>query len=125
MKNGSKSSQKQGAGILGKREAPEGKNSSKGSSEGGATPSTAKDMEAELLRLMRENDKLKNQLSDSQGEVFLHPISNLDQFLSRRRFSQVKRLKEVIDCHETQKKAKTEDSKSQSRYISLWSDLSM
>ena len=32
---------------------------------------------------------------------------------------QVKRLKEVIECHETQKKSKTEDSKSQSRYVLL------
>jgi hypothetical protein len=71
MKNGSKSSQKQGAGqggILGKRDAPEGK--SKCSPDSGGTASTPKDMEAELLRLIRENDKLKNQLSDSQGEVY-------------------------------------------------------
>jgi hypothetical protein len=30
-------------------------------------------MEAKLLRLLRENDKLKNQLSESQGEVYIRP----------------------------------------------------
>jgi hypothetical protein len=73
MKNGSKPSQKQAgspSGVLGKRDAPEGKNGAKtGADNGAAAASTSKDMEAELLRLMRENDKLKNQLSDSQGEV--------------------------------------------------------
>ncbi len=39
---------------------------------GATAASTSKEMEAELLRPMRENDKLKNQLSDSQGEVNLH-----------------------------------------------------
>ena len=54
MKNGSKSQRQSGGQSLGKRDAPE---------------SGPKDMEAELMRLMRENDKLKNQLSTSQGEV--------------------------------------------------------
>jgi hypothetical protein len=73
MKNGTKSNQKQGgsqSGVLGKRDAPEGKNAAKTAVDtGAAAASTSKEMEAELLRLMRENDKLKNQLSDSQGEV--------------------------------------------------------
>ena len=75
MKNGSKSNQKQAgsqSGVLGKRDAPEGKNAATSAADNGATAaSTSKEMEAELLRLMRENDKLKNQLSDSQGEVNL------------------------------------------------------
>ena len=72
MKHGSKSNPKQGGtqnSVLGKRDVPDSKTTSKGSSD--ASQSTQKDMEAELLRLMRENDKLKNQLSDSQGEVKL------------------------------------------------------
>jgi hypothetical protein len=76
MKNGSKSNQKQAGsqgGMLGKRDAPEGKNAAKTAADSGtAAASTSKEMEAELLRLMRENDKLKNQLSDSQGEVNLN-----------------------------------------------------
>jgi hypothetical protein len=69
MKIVSKSNQKQG-GLLGKRDAPEGKNAATSSVDMAvSTTSTSKEMEAELLRLMKENDKLKNQLSDSQGEV--------------------------------------------------------
>ena len=66
-------SQRQGS-SLGKRDAPES-SVEPGSSE--AEPMSL--MEAELLRLRSENDKLKCQLSDSQGEVSLGFLQVLER----------------------------------------------
>ena len=69
MKSASKSVQKASAAqgsVLGKRESLNSKGTSKGLSVNDAS---TKEMEAELQRLIRENDRLKSQLIDSQDEV--------------------------------------------------------
>ena len=75
-------------------------------------------MAKQLRKLMEENDRLKNELSESQEEVLLW-IKSLSVLVSHQLpngIQQVEKLKQKIEFgHEHKKMKSDDDSKSQSR----------